>query len=76
MDFEQYPITKVVEINGESVIVPLKARYVSVDWTKSVRSHTEKPSADDGWWLGGGDTQVVGEAKGWSFDLFELPISN
>lgn len=76
MCFDQYPITKVVEINGEAVVVPLKARYVSVDYVKTVRAHTEKPSADDGWWVGGGDSNVVGNADGWGIDLFELPESN
>lgn len=47
--FQQYPITKVVEIEGVTITVPLFTRFISVDFTGCVQAHDKKVRFDDGW---------------------------
>lgn len=47
--FQQFPINKVVEVEGVSMMVPLFTRYVSVDFTGAVQAHSKEVRFSDGW---------------------------
>ena len=72
MGFEQYPITKVVEIEDKTLVVPLSTKFVTVDFTGHVEAHTSKPRPDDGWWVGDVRPTTVGVDKDWGFNIFEV----
>lgn len=75
MNFQQYPVTKVVTIDGEEMLIPISSKFITIDWTGSVQAWDLKPHCSDGWWSHSDRNVrsiIVGEAKGFSIGCYEV----
>lgn len=80
--FQQYPLTKVVEIHGQTMTVPLSTRYVSVDFVGQVKAWVHPVRFNDGWVMSLGEIPERGTSVGIverdhrnriPMDIYELP---
>ena len=61
MNFQQYPVTKAVEVEGQMITVPLNTKFVTIDCCRNVQAWLSEPRPDEGWWIGKGFIMTVGE---------------
>lgn len=63
MNFQQYPVTKTIEIEGQMITVPLNTKFVTIDCCYNVQAWCAEPIPDDGWWTGNSLIMTVGEVS-------------
>lgn len=75
MNFQQYPVTKSVEIDGQIMVVPINTECVAINRLGTVEAWTVKPHCNEGHWYDlNGEVRpvIVGVAEDASILCVEL----